>query len=57
MRNGVREVKMVDKYIEKYADRSKVFDSEMEGKLQDFYDALGWGNIPTKVYQEHSKFF
>jgi len=44
-------------YIQKYIDRSKVFDKEMEKKLQDFYIALGWGNIPTKVYQEHAKFF
>ena len=44
-------------YVKKYIDRSKVFDSEMEKKLHDFYVALGWGNIPTKVYQEHSKFF
>ena len=44
-------------YIKKHIDRSKVFDSEMEKKLHDFYVALGWGNIPTKVYQEHSKFF
>lgn len=49
--------KEILEYIEKYVDRSKVFDSEMEKKLQDFYIALGWGNIPTKVYQEHAKFF
>lgn len=49
--------KEVLNYIKNYADRDKVFDSEMEKKLQDFYDALNWGNIPTKVYQEHSKFF
>ena len=49
--------KEVLEYIEKYADREKVFDSEMEKKLQDFYTALKWGNIPTKVYQEHAKFF
>ena len=47
----------VIEYVKMYIDRSKVFDSEMEKKLHDFYVALGWGNIPTKVYQEHSKFF
>lgn len=49
--------KEILEYIEKYADREKVFDSEMEKKLQHFYTALKWGNIPTKVYQEHEKFF
>jgi hypothetical protein len=49
--------KEIIEYIEKHIDRSKVFDSEMEKKLHDFYVALGWGNIPTKVYQEYSKFF
>jgi len=49
--------KEIMEYIEKYVDRSRVFDSEMEKKLHDFYIALGWGNIPTKVYQEYSKFF
>lgn len=44
-------------YIRMYIDRTKVFESEMETKLQDFYNALGWGNIPTKVYQDHSIFF
>ena len=51
------EPKEILEYVEKYANRDKVFDSEMEKKLQDFYDALGWGKIPTKVYQEHTKFF
>ncbi len=49
--------KEIMEYIERYVDRSKVFDSEMEKKLHDFYVALGWGNISTNVYQEHSKFF
>jgi hypothetical protein len=44
-------------YIKKYVDRKKVFDSEMEKKMQSFYTALGWGNIPTKVYQNYSIFF
>lgn len=45
------------KFIEENLDREKIFDSEMTGKLQDLYDALGWGNIPTKVNQLFSTFF
>ncbi len=29
-------------FIEKYADKDKLFERELEGKLRDFYDALNW---------------
>ena len=44
-------------YIEKYIDLEKIFDSEMDEKLQDFYTALNWGPISTKINQNSSRFF
>ena len=49
--------KEILEYVEKYIDREKIFESDMDGKLQDFYDVLKWGKIPTKVNQNFSKFF
>ena len=28
------------------SDYEKIFNRELKGKIQDFYDALGWGIIP-----------
>lgn len=39
------------KLVEEYIDREKIVERELENKLQKFYDALGWGDIPTKINQ------
>ena len=56
-RDNDEDPQVILDFIEKYVDRDKIFDSEMEKKLQDFYDALGWGNIPRDTYDNYSKFF
>jgi DNA polymerase elongation subunit (family B) len=42
--------------IAEYTDHKKMFEAEMAKKLENFYDALKWGLIPTKINQS-SKFF
>lgn len=45
------------KFIEDFVDPDAQFDNELSNKLDDFYSALGWGNIPTKVNQAAASFF
>jgi len=35
-------------FIEKYIDHDKIFERELRGKLQDFYDAIGWGECVSE---------
>jgi hypothetical protein len=46
----------VEKFIKTYLDHNKVFERELQGKLQDFYDALGWGDIISEQ-KTAEKFF
>jgi hypothetical protein len=32
----------INEFIEKYADRKKIFDSILLNKLEGFFDDLGW---------------
>jgi DNA polymerase elongation subunit (family B) len=41
----------------KFMDTDALFDNELKNKLEDFYTALNWGNIPTEVNQNASDFF
>ena len=34
--------KKIEEFLEKYADRQKVFESILLNKLEGFYDDLGW---------------
>ena len=43
--------------IEQYIDLNGLFDKELKNKLQDFYNALSWGKIPTEVNQKSFQFF
>jgi DNA polymerase elongation subunit (family B) len=43
-------------FIKTYIDYNKIFDRELKGKLQDFYDAVGWGEIINEQ-QNAKKFF
>ena len=44
----------IEEFIEKYADRAKIFDSIMLNKLNGFYEDLGWNlNLNTHI----NKFF
>ena len=43
--------------IEEHIDTDAMFDNELRNKLDDFYSALKWGNIPTEVNQNADAFF
>ena len=43
-------------FIEKYADKDKLFERELEGKLRDFYDALNW-DFASENMATAQKFF
>jgi DNA polymerase elongation subunit (family B) len=43
--------------VTEYIDHDALFEAELAKKLQNFYDAMNWGLIPTKVNQAAAKFF
>lgn len=43
--------------ITTYIDYDALFEKELQKKIEDFYGALNWGNIPTKVNQRANDFF
>ncbi len=43
--------------VETYVDRDKIFELELKNKLQNFYNALGYGLISTDVNQYADHFF
>ncbi len=45
------------KYLEEYCDHRKLFDAEMRKKMKDFYNALGWGELPMDVNSSAGNFF
>lgn len=40
---GYNDPPEIQDLINKYIHHEKIFDRELRGKLQDFYDAIGWG--------------
>jgi DNA polymerase elongation subunit (family B) len=54
--NGEDPKEILD-YLSEYVDYEKIFESELVKKIKDFYVALSWGNIPTKINVNASKFF
>src|SRR6056300_598144 len=35
-------------FISTYIDHNKIFERELRGKLQDFFDAIGWGEVVSE---------
>jgi DNA polymerase elongation subunit (family B) len=54
---GYKDPKKVMDFIVKYVDTNALFESELQNKLEDFYNALNWGLLPTSVNQKASEFF
>lgn len=54
---GYNDPKQIIKLVEEYIDTDALFEKELRNKLDDFYTALNWGNIPTEVNQKASDFF
>ena len=44
------------RFLDKYADKDKLFERELEGKLRDFYDALKW-DFASENMATAQKFF
>jgi hypothetical protein len=43
-------------FVEQYIDRDKIFEAELENKLDDFYNALKWDKV-TADTKTAKKFF
>lgn len=54
---GYHDPKEIIQLVEEYIDTDALFENELRNKLDDFYTALNWGNIPTEVNQNASDFF
>jgi DNA polymerase elongation subunit (family B) len=46
----------IENFIKIYVDHNKIFERELQGKLQDFYDAIGWGDVISEQ-RSAEKFF
>ena len=46
----------IENFVKTYTDHNKIFERELKGKLQDFYDAIGWGDIMSEQ-KTAEKFF
>jgi DNA polymerase I len=54
---GYHDPKEIIELVDKFMDTDALFDNELKNKLEDFYTALNWGNIPTEVNQNATEFF
>lgn len=52
---GYEDPPEIVEFVEQYIDRNKIFDRELRGKLDDFYNALGWSKLPEN--NNVNKFF
>ena len=49
--------KPIRKFIEKYVDIPRSFDTILKNKLESFYQDLGWGSLTLNTYvQQFFKF-
>ena len=55
---GYNDPPEIMEFIETYIDSKKLFEREMEGKLEDFYSALGWGDftVDTTISEQFFQF-
>ena len=42
---GYQDPPEINDLLEHYTDHSKMFERDLQGKLQDFYDAMSWGDV------------
>lgn len=52
---GYEDPEVIIDFLSKYIDRSKIFERELKGKIDDLYSALGWGALPEN--NNLNKFF
>ena len=53
---GADDPEEIVSFIKNYIDYDKIFEHEMQNKLEDFYKALGWGHLQLKITKS-DKFF
>ena len=53
---GYNDPKDINNFLETYTDHNKIFERELRKKLQDFYDAIGWGEVISEQ-KTAEKFF
>jgi DNA polymerase elongation subunit (family B) len=46
--NGYNDPDEIVRFISTYVDYNKIFDRELKEKLQDFYNAVGWGEVVSE---------
>ena len=46
----------IERFINTYIDHNKIFERELKGKLQDFFTAVGWGDVVSEQ-RTAEKFF
>ena len=54
---GDNDPKQIVEIAETYIDYDALFENELKTKLDDFYQALKWGLLPTEVNQNAAAFF
>jgi DNA polymerase elongation subunit (family B) len=54
---GYNDPPQIIEFIKQHMDTDALFENELRNKLDDFYSALNWGNIPTEVNQRADEFF
>jgi DNA polymerase elongation subunit (family B) len=53
---GYEDPEEITNFIATYVDHNRIFEAELKGKLQDFYNALGWGEVMSEQ-KTAEKFF
>ena len=53
---GYSDPPEINEFINTYIDHNKIFERELKGKLQDFYDSIGWGDVVSEQ-RTAEKFF
>jgi len=54
---GYNDPPQIIELVKAYIDYKALFENELQKKLEDFYNALKWGNIPTEVNQNAQEWF
>ena len=54
---GYDDPQEIEDFIEKFANYDKIFNGELKNKLEAFYIAMKWGNLPEKNIKIIRKFF
>jgi DNA polymerase elongation subunit (family B) len=53
---GYQDPPEIEKFVKTYVDHNKIFERELKGKLQDFFTAVGWGDVVSEQ-RTAEKFF